>query len=205
MSPALRRLLLRLPLAAAGAIALWLAGGADVYASAVTTVTETSIRLFERPRVTFLTFEAGHVTIHRTDFSSEDDAPTADPSAITGNVVILLALLWGATGFGRKIGFWGGVLGLAFLFATHVLHLVLTIESLYATQLGEWSLANYPRWQREILGTTRYLFDILLVYALPFVIWGALSGFPARITAPVTEAVEPKAPPKPRWKKKSAR
>ena len=200
MSPAVRRLLLRLPLAAAGAIALWLAGGADVYASLVTSVTETSIRLFERPRVTFLTLEKGIVTIHRSDFSSEEDSPTIDPATITGNVVILLALLWGTSGFGRRIGFWGAVAGLAFLFATHIAHLVLTIETLYATQLGEWSLANYPRWEREFLGTTRYLFDILLIYALPFVIWGVLSGFPARATAP--EEARPIPAPRPRWKKR---
>ena len=200
MSPAVRRLLLRLPLAAAGAIALWLAGGADVYASLVTSVTETSIRLFERPRVTFLTLEKGIVTIHRSDFSSEEDSPTIDPATITGNVVILLALLWGTSGFGRRIGFWGAVAGLAFLFATHIAHLVFTIETLYATQLGEWSLANYPRWERESLGTTRYLFDILLIYALPFVIWGVLSGFPARATAP--EEARPIPAPRPRWKKR---
>jgi hypothetical protein len=200
MSPAVRRLLLRLPLAAAGAIALWLAGGADLYASFVTSVTETSIRLFERPRVTFLTFDKGIVTIHRSDFSSEEDSPTVDPSKITGNAVILLALLWGASGFGRRIGFWGAVAGLAFLFTTHIVHLVLTIETLYATQLGEWSVANYPRWERETLGTIRYLFDILLIYAFPFVIWGVLSGFPARATAPAAEGTQPA--PHPRWKKK---
>ncbi|MEO6324237.1 MAG: hypothetical protein ABIT01_20070 [Thermoanaerobaculia bacterium] len=200
MSPAVRRLLLRLPLAAAAATALWLLGGAELYQSIVTSVTETSIRLFERPRVTFLTYDKGFVTIHRTDFSSEDDSPVVNPSSLTGNVVILLALLWGATGFGRKIGFWWQAAGLAFLFVTHVTHLALTIETLYATQLGEWSLVHYPRWQRELLGTSRYLFDILLIYALPFLIWGALSGFPVKAPA-ATEEASPKPAPRPRWKK----
>ena len=39
-------------------------------------------------------------------------------------------------------------------------------------QLGAWSVYAYERWQREIVASGRYFFDIALKYALPFVVWG---------------------------------
>lgn len=180
MTPSLRRLLVRLPVAAFAAILIWLAGFSQPYTSAVAAFTEKSIRLFERPRVTMLSIDEGVLVIHRSDLGPGEDTPALDPSPITGNVIILMALIWGATGFGRKIGFRAALLGLAILFASQVIHLALTVETLYATQLGEWSVVAYPRWERETLATSRYFFDIVLVYALPFLIWGWLAGFPSR-------------------------
>ena len=44
---------------------------------------------------------------------------------------------------------------------TQVLDLSFTVQTLYALQLGAWSAVSWPRWQREVVATARYFFDIM--------------------------------------------
>jgi len=60
--------------------------------------------------------------------------------------------------------------------------------------------ASDTRWQRELFATSRYFFDIALVYALPFVLWGLFILMPwARVRA---AAADPAPAPKPGRRKK---
>lgn len=178
IDPSNRRLLARVPIAAAAALLIWYAGGAEIYGRALAAVTERALRLFERPPVTFLTWDDGVAMIRRTDFSSRSEMPAFDLAAVTGNYVLLLALCLSTPGAGTRQGLKAGLLATLALFATHVLHFALAIETIYATQLGAWSVYAYERWQREIVASGRYFFDIALKYALPFVIWGVLVLLP---------------------------
>jgi len=172
LDPQARRLLLRVPIAGAVALLVWFAVGAEVYERGVAAATETALRLFERPPVTFLTWEDGHVLIRRTDFSSRSQLPVFDLASVAGNAVLLLALYLSTPGAGTRRAMLRGLLAFVVLFASHVLHFALAIETIYATQLGAWSVYAYERWQREIVASGRYFFDIALKYALPFVVWG---------------------------------
>jgi hypothetical protein len=178
LDPSARKLLARLPLAAVLAFGLWFLGLSEAWGRAVTAATEATIRAFERPPVTFLTWEGNAVAYRRSDFSSRSDSPGLDPSAVTGNLVLLLALAFAVPGVASARGAVRTSLALAALFVSHVVHVALTVETTYATQLGAWSLYAYRPYQRELIASGRYFFDIALRFALPFVLWGILIVVP---------------------------
>jgi hypothetical protein len=198
LDPQAKRLLRRIPLAAAIAFLLWFAAGSEAYERTVAVVTETTLRALERPPVTFLTWEDGRVLIRRSDFSSRSQLPVFDLASVAGNAVLLFALYLSTPGAGTRSGMARGLLAFLLLFITHVVHFALAIETIYATQLGSWSVYSYARWQREIVATGRYFFDIALKYALPFVLWGLVILLPElRRREAAAEAVEAqKAQPK---------
>jgi len=178
LDPEARRLLLRVPVAAAAALLIWFAGGSEVYGRALAAATEGVLRAFESRPVTFLTWEDNTVQIRRSDFSSRSQIPVFRPASVTGNAVLLLALYLSTPGAGTRKGLVRGALALGVLFLTHIVHFALAIETIYATQLGAWSVYAYERWQREIVASGRYFFDIALKYALPFVVWGVFVMLP---------------------------
>jgi hypothetical protein len=204
IDPAARRLLLRLPLAAAAALAVWFAGGSDVYERALTGATEATLRAVERPTATFLEWQKGTVTIRRSDFSSRSQLPVYDPSSIAGNAVILLALLLATPGVGTTRWVVGSLLSLLVLFLSHVVHFALAIETLYATELGAWSVYAYAKWQRTAIAGGRYFFDIALKYALPFVTWALFVLIPLLKERDAERAKQAAAPAK-TWRERRKR
>ncbi len=178
LDPSARTFLARLPLTAVLAIGLWFLGVSTVWGHAVTSATEATIRSFERPPATFLTWQGKSVAYRRSDFSSRSGSPGLDPSSITGNLVLLLALAFAVPGIASARGAVRTALALAVLFVSHVVHVALTVETTYATQLGAWSLYAYRPYQRELIASSRYFFDIALRFALPFVLWGLLIVVP---------------------------
>ena len=173
------RALGRLALAALAAILLWLAVGVEAWGGTVATIAEKSIRAFERPRATRLEMSGNEVLIKRSDMGSDSDVPAFDMGAFTAPAVLLLTLLWGGGRLVPRRGAWRGLAATGILLCAQALHLVLAVETLYATQLGEWSVAHYPPWQRELAATGRSLFDLGLAWGLPFALWVAFYGLPA--------------------------
>lgn len=169
----------RLTLAAVAALALWLAFVADVWGGAVVFAAQAAIRMVEQPRATHLTYEKSEVVIRRADMGADSDVPAFDVAAFTAPVVLLLTLLWGGGRLVPRRGAWRGFSALGILFAAQTLHLVLAIQTLYATQLGEWSTAKYPRWERELFASGRSIFDLGLAWGLPVALWVAFYGLPA--------------------------
>jgi hypothetical protein len=64
-------------------------------------------------------------------------------------------------------------LGLALLVAicSHVLDLFFWVKFVYATQLGEWSLARYSPFERNFWGLGKHVLDLPVKLALPLVLW----------------------------------
>ncbi len=172
IDPRLRRLLARLPLAAGLAILLWFALVGRPWSALVTRASEGWIRAAERTKVTRLAFEDGMVVVQRADFSSRSETPAFSAAPMTANLVLLLALLF-ATPRDLRAPAYAARVAAAFaaLLLTQVLHLSFAVQTLYATQLGAWSVATWPRWQREVVATGRYFFDIVGKFAVPFVFW----------------------------------
>ncbi len=165
-----RSLLRRLPLTAAASLLIWFAMGATTWNRGVAAATEAFLRLVETPTATQLFWENDTVVIHRSDSPEDQDPGYRDLPGITFNTPILLALIWATP---RKKGFSKlvpAVLAFLALFLSHIAHFSLAIQTIYATQL-EWCAPSYASWQREVLATGRYFFDIALKYALPFVFW----------------------------------
>ena len=172
LDPRLRRLLVRLPLSAGLAIVLWFALVAQPWGRLVTSASERWIRAAERTKVTRLAFDRGLVAVERADLSSRSETPAFSAAPVTANLVLLLALLFATPRELRASAFPARVaLALAALLVTQVLHLSFTVQTIYATKLGAWSVVSWPRWQRELVATGRYFFDIIGKYAVPFVFW----------------------------------
>ncbi|HQP85730.1 MAG TPA: hypothetical protein PLL76_05690 [Thermoanaerobaculia bacterium] len=172
IDPRLRRLLTRLPLAAGLAILLWFALVGRPWGALVTRASEGWIRAAERTKVTRLAFEDGMVVVQRADLSSRSETPAFSAAPMTANLVLLLALVF-ATPRDLRASAYAARVAAAFaaLLLTQVLHLSFAVQTLYATQLGAWSVATWPRWQREVVATGRYFFDIVGKFAVPFVFW----------------------------------
>jgi hypothetical protein len=172
LDPRLKSLLVRLPLSAGLAIVLWFTVVKDPWGGLVTRAGEGWIRFAERTKVTRLSFDGGMVVVERADLSTRSETPAVSAAPITANLVLLLALLFATPAPLRAPGFPArAAAALGALLLTQVLHLSFTVQTLYATQLGAWSLVSWPRWQREVVATGRYFFDIIGKYALPFVFW----------------------------------
>ena len=172
LDPRLRGLLVRLPLSVALVILLWFALLDHPWGGLVTRASESWIRAAERTKVTRLAFERGLVVVERTDLSTRSDIPAFSAAPITANLVLLLALLLATPPALRGSAFPArAAAALAALLLTQVLHLSFTVQTLYATQLGAWSAVSWPRWQREVVATGGYFFDIIGKFAIPFVLW----------------------------------
>lgn len=172
LDPRLKKLLVRLPLAALLAILLWFVVVDHVWGGLVTRAAESWIRFAERTKVTRLTFDDGLVVVERADFSTRSDIPAFSAAPITANLVLLIALVLATPRELRGQAFLVRVaLAFAALLLTQVLHLSFTVQTLYATKLGAWSVVSWPRWQREVVATGRYFFDIIGKFAVPFVFW----------------------------------
>lgn len=172
LDPRLSSLLRRLPLSALLAIVLWFVIVDRPWGALVTRASEGWIRAAERTKVTRLLFEDGSVVVERSDLSSRSDVPSFSAAPITANLVLLLALVLATPPSLRASVFPArAAAALGALLLTQVLHLSFTVQTIYATQLGTWSAVAWPRWQREVVATGRYFFDIVAKYALPFVFW----------------------------------
>lgn len=210
LPPDLRSFLRRLPLGAAAALALWFAVLGSVWAPALTFATEKAIRAIESPKVTMLSWERSEaaVAIQRSDFSTQSDVPGyRNLDAISGNAVLLLALVFATPGLSRGSTLFRSGLALLALFLSHVVHFLVAIEMIYATQLGEWSTVAYAPWKRETLGALRYFFDLVLRYAIPVVVYVLFVFIPRRRELEDEEAAvagaagAPKSPRKHRKKR----
>ena len=192
LDPRIKKLLVRLPLSAVLAILLWFAILDHPWGGLVTRVSEWWIRAAERTKVTRLSFDDGLVVVERSDLSTRSEIPAFSAAPITANLVLLLALLFATPPALRASAFPArAAAALGALLLTQVLHLSFTGQTLYALQLGAWSAVSWPRWQREVVATGRYFFDIIGKYAVPFIFW----AITLRLGEEENEAAKPNAAP----------
>lgn len=181
----------RLGLTLAIAIAMWLVLR-PVLDSAVAGGAEVLLRAFEVPRVTRLLPVDHRAEVRRADFRSDSALPTVPLTEIHFNTVVLLALFlalprpWSRRQLERLF------MGATVLYATQVLNLWLHVKWIYATGLGEWSLAHASDLWRNLIGFLRYFFDLPGRFSFPVVIWLALNW------DEVMKLVSGRAPPVPR-------
>ncbi len=63
--------------------------------------------------------------------------------------MLLLALVFATPGLSRGSTLFRSGLALLALFLSHVVHFLVAIEMIYATQLGEWSTVAYAPWKNQ--------------------------------------------------------
>jgi hypothetical protein len=110
------------------------------------------------------------------------------------NSVILFALILFSPGLSLGKRAWLLPAGIALLFITQVLTVLVQVKFFYALQLGEYSRVHYSTWDRNIYAFLKQFFELIGRFAFPFAIWigftyGETIGY-------LTEASPKKKPPK---------
>ena len=104
------------------------------------------------------------------------------------NSVIFFALILFTPGLGLGRRIVALVAGLALLFLTQVITVLVQIKFFYALQLGEYSRLHYGPWSQNIYAFLKQFFELIGRFAFPFSIWmlftyketiGYLTGTPS--------------------------
>lgn len=163
--------------------ALW-AFATPLYNRVLLRVGETALNLVERPDVTeLLQRRGGHEAyVARRDFPPARTLVQAfRVTDMHFHLVLLGTLFLAVPGvpWGRRLRNLGWA-----AFATvgfDLLLLVVYVEAVYATRLGDWSLAHYGPLARNAWGMAEHLLDLPVKLALPFALW---AGFYVRLLLP---------------------
>jgi hypothetical protein len=155
-------------------MAVWF-GFREVYERSLAASAQAIFSAFERPRVTRLTAVKGEILVDRTDFPPDSRRPGLPADDIHFNVVILTALFALQPGFFRGESLLRLLAALALLFVVHVAAVVMQVESVYATRLGEWSAAHYGPVARNLWAGGFHFYLIAGRFAAPFALWWLLA------------------------------
>jgi hypothetical protein len=135
--------------------------------------TESLVRLTERPASTRLHFKGAHdLLVTRADYrAGQGFLHTIRVTDIQFNLILVGALFLAVPGepWRRRLAALGWALAATVAF--HLLLLFCWVKFVYATQLGEWSLAHYGAFGRNFWGLAKHTLDLPLKFALPFALW----------------------------------
>jgi hypothetical protein len=134
---------------------------------------ENVLLLTESPNVTDLLSQETHTThIRRRDFPpSRGLVGTVRVTDIHFHLVLLGALFLAVPGASwrerlENLG-WAALIAVFF----HLLLLFFWVKFVYATQLGNWSVAHFGPVARNVYGLGKHLLDLPVKLALPFILW----------------------------------
>lgn len=188
----MRAFLRRLPLALAGAVALW-ALAKPGYDPVLCAAAQFVARLFEVPPASAVVLRNGDALLGRTDMRADSGWLKLPLTQIHFNLVPFLALALALPHPLAGRGWRSLLLGLAILAAAHTLTLVFQLKFLEAFSMGPWSQANYSGVARNVYAALRYFFDIPVTFALPLLLW--VGSYPQQVSALVGLASRPDASP----------
>lgn len=132
------------------------------------------LALAESPDVTRLLPERHYVTVSRADFPpARVNLYRVRVTDLHFHLLLLGAMFLAVPEVPLKkrlahLG-WASLISVFF----HILLLVLWVQFVYATQLGEWSLAHYGPAARNAWGMAKHLADLPLKLAWPLALWAA--------------------------------
>jgi hypothetical protein len=132
------------------------------------------IRTFEDPAVTRLRPSGREIIIDRQDFPPRSAHPGLPADDLTFNFILLTTLFAANRRAWSTENVWRFLLAAAILYVIHVAAFIAAVESLYALQLGPWSLAHYGPLARNFWGGSSHFYRIIGIYASAFLLWWLL-------------------------------
>ncbi len=138
---------------------------------------ENLLHLGESPNVTQLNphaQEAHYVTVHRSDFPpAKNQVYSIRVTDIHYHLVLLAALFLATPSlpWKKRLGDLGWAVLITIFF--DIVLLFFWVKFAYATQLGDWSAANYGAFSRNFWGLGKHLLDLPFKLALPLALWSA--------------------------------
>ena len=158
---------------AAGFIAglvLWWALSAP-YARLLASVSETLMRLAERPPVTRLAADRTELVIDRDDFPRASPRPELLLMDLTANVIVLTTLFAVARRPWSDRNIAGLLLAGLSLVVIHIAAVIVNVQSIYALRLGAWSERNYGPVARNLWGAGAHFYSVAGVFGAAFALW----------------------------------
>jgi len=141
------------------------------YNAVVARPAEAILRTVENPAVTRIRPSGHEVIIDRDDFPPKSPRPGVPLRDLTFNIVLVVALFASSEKTFSNRNVVGFLLACILLYVTHVLALIVTIQSIYALKLGPWSLAKYGSFARNFWGTAEHFYRLVGMYAIGFASW----------------------------------
>lgn len=149
---------------------LWWALSAP-YARLLASVSETLIRLAERPAVTRLAVDGNEMVIDRDDFPRASPRPGLLLTDLTANIIVLTTLFAVARRPLNDRNMVGLLLASLSLVVVHVAAVVVNVQSIYALRLGAWSARNYGPVARNLWGAGAHFYSVVGVFGAAFALW----------------------------------
>jgi len=153
-------------------LAVW--GGLSVpYTRLLASLSETVVRLNERPPVTTITPQGTVMMVDRSDFPPSPSSVRlgVESTDITFNLILLMTLFAAssrALSDRNVFGFAGAAAALVFV---HVAAVVSFVKAYYALSFGTWSASHYGFVARHFWGAAPYFYSVVGVYGFAVALW----------------------------------
>ena len=157
----------------AAAFALWLALSAP-YARLLAPVTQTVIRLTERPEITSVVPSGTLLVDYRSDVPPDRGQLAIESREITFNFILLVTLFAASRRALSRRNLIGLSCASAVLFFVHVGAAISFIKADYALNYGSWSAEHFGTISRSIWSRAPYFYSVVGVHALAFALWWLL-------------------------------
>ena len=141
------------------------------YARFLASVSESLMRLAERPPVTRLAADGTELVIDRDDFPRASPRPALLLTDLTANIIVLTTLFAVARRPWSDRNIVGLLLAGLSLTAIHVAAVIVNVESIYALRLGAWSERNYGPVSRNLWGAGAHFYSVVGVFGAAFALW----------------------------------
>ena len=172
MRKSLSRLVLKGGIGFLIGLSVW--GGLSVpYTRLLASLSETVVRVAERPSVTYITPRGTLMMVDRSDFPASPASLRlgVESTDITFNVILLMTLFAAssrALSDRNVFGFAGAAVALVFV---HVAAVVSFVEAYYALSFGPWSTSHYGLVARHFWGAAPYFYSVVGVYGFAVALW----------------------------------
>ncbi len=175
MSPGpLRPLLLKGMLFLGLGLLLWVLVQ-PIYSRLLVTVSQGVLSAIEKDETTFIQLQGNNIVYVPVGLATKEQKPIPagkrEVRDLHYNSVILFALVLFSPGLGLGKRAVVLVAGLALLFLTQVLTVLVQVKFFYALQLGEYSRLHYGPWSRNVYAFLKQFFELIGRFAFPFAIW----------------------------------
>lgn len=153
-------------------LAVW--GGLSVpYTRLLASMSETVVRLGERPPVTHITAQGTLMMVDRSDFPPSPSSVRLglQSTDITFNLILLMTLFAAsnrALSDRNVFGFAGAAVALVFV---HVAAVVSFVKAYYALSFGSWSTSHYGFVARNFWAAAPYFYSVVGVYGFAIALW----------------------------------
>ncbi|MBK5258764.1 MAG: hypothetical protein JJE51_04165 [Thermoanaerobaculia bacterium] len=156
-------------------LAVW-SGLSQPYTRVLASLSETVIRLAERPAVTSITADGTLMMVARSDVPTSPSSGSfaVESTDITFNIILLVTLFAASSrAFSDRNMFGFAIAAIALVFV-HVAAVVSFVEAWYAGSFGSWSAAHYGFIAKRFWEAAPYFYSLVGTYGSAIAIWWLL-------------------------------